>query len=304
MAESKIYKIFKVDEGTLYMFTSNLCQTMRNDLDNLSAYGITEQNIDELYEQAREFIDTKSGTTYIYILAIEREKLIEQRNAVLDTVSSLGKRFELIWGSKSDNFKQLGLTAVKKLDNEKLIVIAKNLILSATNHLAELSATGLTQTMIDEYSIIIANFETKNQEMTQMKLARFGVTNLRVSRGNELYRQVIKYCNLGKTIHAGKDYSKYNQYIFYNESMGTLDAPSNLQYLATEGKIKWDHVSRAISYRVEYSTDSENFEKLKSVKHSEYIFGENQNRTGYYRIKARNLQNYSKYSEVLRVEER
>ena len=168
--------------------------------------------------EAREFIDTKSGKYYIYILAMAREELIEQRNVVLDTVSSLGIRFELIWGSKSDNFKQLGLTAVKKLDNEKLIVIAKNLILSATNHLAELSATGLTQTMLDDYSIIIANFETKNQEMTQMKLARYGITNLRISRGNELYRQVIKYCNLGKTIHAGKDYSKYKQYIFYSEN--------------------------------------------------------------------------------------
>ena len=231
------------------------------------------------------------------------QELTKEKTAVLNLVKSLRLRFEIIWGSKSDNFKKLGVASIKNLDNEKLIVLAKNLILSATNHLAELSVTGLTQTMLDEYSIIIANFENKNQEFVLKKLAQKSVTNQRVDRGNELYKKVIKYCNIGKTIHYGVNSARYNDYIFYRYSMGTLDAPSNLQYLAAEGKIKWEHVTRAISYRVEYSTDGVNFEKLKSVKHSEYIFRENQNRKGFYRIKARNLQNYSKYSEVLWVVE-
>lgn len=60
-------------------------------------------------------------------------------------------------------------------------------------------------------------------------------------------------------------------------------------------------MSRAISYRVEYSTDGENFEKLKATKKEYLSLEKMENVNGFHRIKARNNQNYGPYSEVFEV---
>lgn len=294
----RISRLSDVDLSDLGMRMSH---AIKNNLDELQSYGITQQLLDEFDDVLKEFTKTQPGSIARYDTTTAREERDEVKFSLLEQVKDMSIRFIMLWGSDSLEYKELGIKYISPQKEEKIIITAKNLSKAVADNFAALANLGLTQEIADRFNETIESFEKKIQELSRARLSQKKQTLIKTEKANELYKLIAKYSKIGKTYFLNKNSASYKNFVILNYSMGTLEAPVNLSYDSAEKMLKWDHVTRAISYRVEYSADGENFEKLKATKKEYLSLEKMETVNGFYRIKARNNQNYGPYSEVFEI---
>lgn len=280
-----------------------ISHAIKNNLDDLQSYGITQQLLDEFNAVLEDFSKTQPGAIARYDTTTAREDKDKVKFSLLEQIKEMSIRFILLWGSDSLEYKELGIKYLSPQQEEKIIITAKNLSKAVADNFAALANLGLTQEIADRFNETIQSFENKIQELSRAKLSQKKQTEIKTEKANELYKLIKKYSQIGKTYFRNKSYASYKLFLIFSYSMGTLEAPVNIRFEPAEMMLKWDHVTRAISYRVEYSADGENFEKLKATKKEYLSLEKMETVNGFYRIKARNNQNYGPYSEVFIVEE-
>ena len=294
-------RISQLSDNDLVVLGMKIANAIKNCLEDLSSYGITQEKLDEFNLLIDEFKTVPSGSYVRNDTSIALEDKNKEKFSLIEQIRDMSIRFKLLWGSDSLEYKELGIKYLRPQDEEKIIITAKNLSKAVADNFAALANLGLTQAVVDLFNQSIANLENLIVEYSRAKLNQKKKTEIKVEKANELYKLIKKYSDIGKSFYLKKNAAKYKLFLIFSYSMGTLEAPVNIRYEAAEKMLKWDHVTRAISYRVEYSADGNDFDRLKATKHEFLSLEKMETSKGFYRIKARNNQNYGPYSEVFEI---
>lgn len=292
---------FRFNDSELWNLGRELVVVMNSCKVELESFGITQQKIDDFDQLVDNFMKVESGKSAKLDTSIVLEDKNEVKLSLIEQIKEMSIRFKLLWGGDSLEYKELGIKYINPRDEEKLQITAKNISKAIADNFVALQSVGLTQEIADNFNATLLSFENKVQEYSRAKLNQKKQTEIKIEKGNELYKLIKKYSEAGKTLFYKKSPSKYKNFLIFNSNMGTLEAPINISFDNAEKILKWDHVTRAISYRVEYSADGENFEKVKATKKEFLSLEKMDNINGFYRIKARNNQNYGPYSEVYKI---
>ena len=303
MKNTQLQRDYIMNNAELYMFVSNLCSTMKRDLDDFAEFSITIDKINQLYAQAREFskIPTDIEALGDIMVAVENKNII--RESVIDVIRMMVIRVQFRWTSDSTKVSRLGVGSMMNLPDTDLLQLARNVHTKMLEYLPDLSGQGLTQAMLDNLNILNNNFELAINEKDDAKTARQDLTAERISKGNALYRLTASYCDLGKRLYAKTNPAKYDDYLLYPGTRSPMPKiPVNIIYDAVNSVIRWDETPNATSYQVVARLNNDK-SKWKSIYKGIKNFAEFKPAPGEWllKIRARNAGGYGKWSEEFTI---
>ena len=185
---------------------------------------------------------------------------------------------------------------------DTLLAVARRVHEQMTEFLPDLGDFGLTKQVLDDFAALNEAFEAAKNELSLKVSEREFVTKDRIEKGNELYKSVVEFCEIGKRVYAKKNTAKYNDYIIYTPSAGGLKPPTGLKYLIEQNTAMWDAVENATSYELQYSPDEAKWSEAYSGADTMVHYFPPQGGTAFFRCRARNANGFGEFSEVLKTE--
>jgi hypothetical protein len=166
------------------------------------------------------FVATKPDDYYKGILGIKTEEKDAARAVLSTPIRTIFVAAENVFGVKSSHYASFGVSAISKLNDDKMIRNSRLVVATARDFQEELEDEGITIEMLDATDILIENFDKTVDAQLAAQRDRDSATADRIKKGNLLYRALVKVCNTGKDIWYETDESKYNDYVIYNTPSG------------------------------------------------------------------------------------
>lgn len=215
MAADLEIRKYKISDAELCMFTSNLCNTLIRDMGDMVAFGLTPNDVSELKMLGDSFEIFQPDATFIGDVMIAGENKSALRNEILETIRNMAMRVKMKWGADSANYKRLDFNNPSLLTDDLLLIVSRDMHAKMTEFLPDLLSLGLTQIILNEWAGLNDNFEISRQAMLDATVKRVEKTSERITKGNELYDLVSRYCSFGKRVYENTSPAKYNDYLIY-----------------------------------------------------------------------------------------
>lgn len=256
MKEVKVNFDLTFDE--LRMAVSNTIGSMNRDATEFAARGVTQVDIDAFETQGNEFEVFPSDNYYQSMVSEEVDLKNTARTNCEQMMRKISGYVQQEWGLRSPKYKRLGMKDYQNTRDSSFLFKAREVARVAEDYLADLTAIGLTQTMIDDLVAEAQTMEDKMNAVNSKIELRDEKTQERVTKANALYANLRKYCDIGKLIWEDIDEAKYKDYVIYHSSQGSLPKPQNLTAGINIGDpqlvdLAWDAVAGATSYKIYYS---------------------------------------------------
>lgn len=301
MASIQEQRIYNFLDATLCQYTSDLCDILTRDLLSMAQFGVSSLNITNLKAlgDAFEVFPPDDALLGELMVATEAKNLLAEQ--VREMIRNMALRVQLKWEIDSGQYRSLGDLGLSKLIEDVLLTTARNVHTRMTAFLPDLASTGLTQNMLDDFEDLNNSFEESRNEVTNKIEERDIKTRERIAKGNELYNNVVNYCEIGKRIFEKTNAAKYNDYIIYGSAEGgSLAPPTDLAYDRNSRKFTWTEVLHATSYVLERSVNGSEWEEYYAGAETSFSVEPVPNVNYHYRCRARNSGGFGPYSEVLR----
>ena len=301
MEQEQIKRDYTITDSELTVFSQQLCGYITRDLSEFTIYGVTAANVTALKAlgDVFEYFPLDSAFKQNVTLAVEAKDAL--RDDVQKIVRSMALRVELKWGKNSAQYRSLEIADLSKLGDDAYITRARGVYTHMNTRKADYTAEGLTPEMLTAMDTKIKALDQSiydaNEKLTERKLKSIE----RIQKGNEIYRLVTRYCEIGKRIWDGVNSVKFENYVIYTPSAGALKPPTGLKFPPDNNTVAWDAVENATSYELEYSADGEKWITAYSGADTMVYYIPDVEGWAYFRCRARNANGYGEFSEVLKA---
>lgn len=303
---------YRFTDSELCSLTFNMLSSIARDDSEFTARGITNTERTALETLATAFLAFPDDEYYRADITTAVENKDALRNIMIVKIRDIVQCAAIKWGVYSGRYKKFSTRRVSNENDKAFLTTAKQVVLVGTEYLLELESVGLTQAMLDDLDDDCDSFHNALIAIYSAEELRDNKTQERIQKGNEIYNYVVQYCMIGKAIWDDVDEAKYNDYVIYPQEYHQLSKPQNLtaEYVGGDpavNHLSWDTVPEAESYDVYVSirdigspsgdfnfldTFSDNFADVLAIE----------NKRNYYKIKARNSESTSTYSDEVYVD--
>lgn len=301
MSSESISRDYKIPDAELMMFAGNFCNTLTRDLAELTPFGMSAAKITALKAKVDAFEEFPADEYYAGLQGIATEKKNNLYAEMVKQFVQMAWRVETVFGVNSKQYNLIRAVGIYQKTEDTQLKIARDSVRVLTMLLPELASTGLTAEMIDTYKDLVQDAEDAAHEQNDAICERDEQAQNRILLGNELYKEVVAYCEIGKKLFANTDPAKYNDYIIYTPSPGGLTAPKNFRFFRGSKIFTWDLVENATRYEVEMSLDQAVWTQIfyETWNEIEYDVPDGMS---YYRVRAHNSGGFGDFCEVLPIE--
>ena len=219
MTNKKPVKEYTLEEGIFKTKCDTTVDLLVRDAIEFATRGFDEVKRAAFAQHIRDYFDMP-GDAFYEGEKISRTQARDSSRLMLERpLRTILTMAENKFGINSGKYKQYG-GAISKLGDDQLVRYALNAAKTATAQLEELAGEGLTQQMITDMVALAGAFNTAIDKQIEAIRNRENASLDRITKGNELYRELVKVCNTGKDIWYGINEAKYNDYIIYDTPSG------------------------------------------------------------------------------------
>ena len=243
-------RAYNMSNVELVSFANMLCQNLTTDLSSFASYGVTAQKIAALQTLSDTFELFPTDQTFVYQMMIATENKNTKRGEIIEMIKSFAVRFIAVFGADSPRFTGLKTRDIVQQPDLQVLATARFVAQESENALAQLSAEGMTQAMIDDLVAESTVFEQLLYAQKSAKMLRSVKSDERVTLGNELYSFIVKYCSYGKQIFEPGT-ANYEKYVITDSYVPQTppQAPETVFY--QNGELSYSESDGASSYKVE-----------------------------------------------------
>ena len=204
--------LIQLADGTLILITRDGAFFLKR--------GLTVAKTDNLKALRDAFAATKPDEYYLGMVTVRTEEKEAARAALTTTVRTILVAAENVFGTQSGIYSTFGVSAISKLDDEDMVRKSRLVIDTARENQLKLADEGITEDFLVDAETVLEAFDKAVDAQLLAQRDRDSATNDRITKGNLLYRAIVKVCNTGKDIWYETDESKYNDYVIYNTPSG------------------------------------------------------------------------------------
>jgi hypothetical protein len=219
MKKQKIMRMYNLSDADLVVKGKEKISFMQRDKTAFAAFGVTTSMIAGLETAftafAENVTDIEAQNDQIVLTEAKNAKGEELRTAIRNVM----KRAELVFGVHSASYRQFGTKALIRQADSELFITGKVVVQASTIHLQELTGVGVTTAMLNAILLLCQDFEKLIDEQKNKIWERSALKENRITEGNMLYAELIKYTAIGFTIWGTKNAAKYNDYIIYDRAV-------------------------------------------------------------------------------------
>ncbi len=303
---------YSMSDADLCLFTSNLVVTMTRDQAQFTIRGVTAAMVTALKALGDAFEVFPPDNYYLqeYVLATETKNTTRE-SCTLKLRAIMGYA-KIKYGSHSTQVKKFGAGDMTKQADKTFLVTCRMGIKVANDYLTDLTPVGLTAAMITDLTTAATLLETNLNTIATAQANRDIKTQERITKGNEIYTLVARYCEIGKIIWEDVDPAKYNDYVIYDSPIIPLSIPQNLVASKIIGPtpsihLTWDAVNHGTNYDIFTSivpigAPSAVFEVVGNVAELEYNGSAIAGMRNYYKVTAKNSTQTSEMSDEVWID--
>ena len=213
MAINQVKRVYRMDDVELITVMKNYCRYFRQDLAELSKYGMDESTIDFLDSFCLRMQSMGDDVYYKYNIVEQTESLKARKSDLITTIRMIVVRAKACFGDKSTFVKNLRMAELTRYSYDKLISAAKETIPLLEEYLEPLKKFGMTEESIAELSDKIKALEEAKLAQKTEQDRRIDATAERIKLNNELFETVTMYAKIAKAAFAKSDPERYSHYL-------------------------------------------------------------------------------------------
>jgi len=218
MKKQKTKRKYVLSDADLILKGKEKISFFRRDMDAFADFGITETMIAELESGLTAFSnsvnDSEAFNSQIGVAQAKKAKAEELRTAI----RLLMKRVEFVYGVNTARYGQFGTKGLSRKGESDLLITGKIVVVVSTEHLQQLSETGLTTAMLDAILVLCEQLEELMHKLSDKIWERNYLQEYRIEVGNMLYVKLVQYASVGFRVWETTSAAKYNDYIIYNRA--------------------------------------------------------------------------------------
>ncbi|MCX6153302.1 MAG: hypothetical protein NT007_03995 [Candidatus Kapabacteria bacterium] len=297
---------YTLSDADLVGFGHNLCQNITRDQAQFTPRGVTAGNVTSLNALVTAFENLPGDSYYAADVSIAVEAKNATRADLDIKIRDITQCAIIKWGADSPRYKKFGTIDISKVSDREYLSVCRQVVVTATGYLSDLTSVGLTHDMIDAVTDGADAFGSNLDDLNEAITVRDIKKGERIADGNEIYSFITQYCTVGKYIWDDVDEAKYNDYVIYPTGSSGLSRPTNLTANWITGDpevhLNWDAVSGASSYdiyhcAVDFGLPSGTFTFWFDSPNPPQGVAFTVNKRNYYKIKAKNGSVVSEFSD-------
>lgn len=218
MKKQSVNREYNFPDSDLYIQCMERIQYINRDEKEFESYAYTAQKIDAFKALCQGFSDLPDDDELIGNQMEATNKKNDAKEKLKTTIRSVMTRVASKYNTRSGHYRKFGTIKMNDMSDPKLLLCGRRVVRVATKLLDFLVETGLRQPHIDAVQQAAGAFENAIHIQQDKISDRDIAVEKRIELGNELYRELVLVCNIGKDIWAESNKSKYENYTIYESN--------------------------------------------------------------------------------------
>jgi len=210
--------------GRDYDFTDALLQRLAGytallitrDLPSLASRGVTAATVEHLEELRNAVINLPTDGEARAMVSDAVEDKDAARGAALVEARRLRTAAQNTFGENSGKYNLFRFERMDKLRDDALPRALRAMHRTGVELQPQLAAEGIDAPFLAAFAQAIALVDARLEEVTIAEQQRDKLTDERIDRGNILYKEIVRLCNIGKDVFATISAATYNCYVIEN----------------------------------------------------------------------------------------
>lgn len=215
---------YNFSDAVLVQLCDDISGSVARDLDDFGNFAVTQTTLDSLETKRDAFDAMQTDGEMLGLVSIATQNKNGKRDELENTLKAARMMAENKWGTSDAYYRQFGFEGMVKLSDAKLLRQAKKVHRLGVTHLADMASEGLDQAKLDLLQTQYADFDDLVDDKEKAIENRDIKTQERRKAGNEIYKELVRLCNIGKQLYEKTNEAKYNDYVIYNSSTGQQPA--------------------------------------------------------------------------------
>ena len=230
MKKQSINREYNFPDADLYAQSMERISYLKRDKKEFETYAYTTTKIQRFEKICQQFADLPNDDELVGIQMEMTSKKNDAREHLKTTIRSVMTRVANQYNKKSGHYRKFGTLKMNDMSDPKLLLCGRRVVRVANKMLSFLVETGLHPNHIDAVKKAAVAFENAIHTQQDKIADRDIAVEKRIELGNELYRELVIVCDIGKDIWAEKNKAKYDFYCIYESN--------NDQKIARKAKTK------------------------------------------------------------------
>jgi hypothetical protein len=218
MKKQSINREYNFPDADLYSQCLERIQYIKRDHKEFDTYSYNSEKVAAFEAIVKRFGDLPDDDELIGEQMIATQKKNEAAELLKTTIRSVMTRVATKIDQKSGRYRKFGTHKMNDMSDPNLLLCGLRVARVAEQLLPFLDEAGLKQEHIDRVRQATKAFENAIHIQQDKVADRDIAVEKRVEIGNELYRELVLVCNIGKDVWAEKNKAKYENYTIYESN--------------------------------------------------------------------------------------
>ncbi len=219
---------YRFSDGHLKQKADSTAICAERDIVHFNKRAVSNTKIDSFKTLIQEFDDIPTDDELLGEVSIATENKDISAELVRIAIRSIRSMAENKWTTASAHYRAFSFEGLSILNDEQLHRLAKRVIKVATQQLPDLAEEGLTSDFINDLKAMDEHFDNDIDLQIAAIKNRDLMSQERVEKGNMVYKEMVRLCNIGKDLFASTNEARYNDYIIYDTPTGNAPATKDL----------------------------------------------------------------------------
>ena len=218
MKKQSINREYNFPDADLYTQCKERIQYIKRDEKEFERYAYANKKIKQCEALCSNCAEQPDDDELIGNQMEATSKKNEAKEKLKTAIRSVMTRVASKYNTRSGHYRKFGTLKMNDMSDPKLLLCGRRVVRVSNKLLDFLTETGLRQTHVDAVQKAAAAFENAIHIQQDKVSDRDIFVEKRIELGNELYRELVLVCNIGKDVWAEKNKAKYENYTIYESN--------------------------------------------------------------------------------------
>ncbi len=218
MKKQVIHRDYNFPDADLYLQTMEKLRFAQRDLQQFETYGYDLNKLKYINNLCKKFAKLPNDDELLGTQMLMTEKKSEAAEKLKSAIRSVMTRVATKYNNRSGRYRKFGTSKMGDMTDAQLLFCGRRVIRVARKQIDFLSETGLKENHLTRVQETCQNFENALNIQQDKVSDRDIAVEQRVEIGNQMYKEFVHICNIGKDVWAETNRSKYENYVIYESN--------------------------------------------------------------------------------------
>ncbi|MGB4776195.1 MAG: hypothetical protein WBP45_13550 [Daejeonella sp.] len=216
MPKKSITPHFTFSQDTLIQMAKSKASFIERDAAEFDKHNVTATRLTAFREKISTMENFPTDVELLGTQSVATETKDEVEVKLKNSIRGIMSRAVNKFGENSARYRQFGTKGLSHMTDLQLLKCAATVYRIGMAYLDQLASEGLTEPILTDLQNLRTEFNDADIVQSDAIANRDIATEDRIILANDIYDDLVKFCNTGKTIWANTDEARYNDYVIYD----------------------------------------------------------------------------------------